>query len=406
MNSHSFEILNPSSKAPRTEQYEVAWRLLGDAAANPSDRHHAKCWLTYRAIEEAPDCVTYQDWQKHVENTLIPLPPEQDLRARWNISQATAELYLGILHDPKLAIRAEHDLLEAVQYGCLKLWPAGSLNVLRAWCLRVYRRYLAGEHVVPEIQQVFAEWARQFSTPPPFRWCEVMDAAPVLKALAYMAQQQEAIIPGGISSHHPYTGVSPASRLPWVLCMYRLGAHHARALWVPPALQEGRLVQQYRVIHATKRYGPGGLKPEWIEVYKRLTRNLEVRTVLDYGCGRSRDIESLWPQAYHGFYDPAIPGIDKLPERSFSLGYCTQVMEHIPEEEVEETFRRMLKLSPWWVFSIHKRPANQILPNGENAHCTQRNEMWWAGEAQAVFGGKIHTEPMSEACFYMTNIPQ
>jgi hypothetical protein len=404
-NSRVFDALNPGSKEARTEQYRIAWEALGSEAYSPSDRQHARCWLTYRAFDGE---VTFADWQKHVMAATIP-HANASLQARWSISQATAELYLGIMQDETLAWTAFSRLRCLVAEGALLDWPAGALCTIRASCLHVYHRYLAGESIHREVQSIMHEWAAQFqryATPThPLRWCEVMDAVPVLKALAFIAEKEGAVKISGAFGNHPAKAINHASALPWARCMYRLGAGNPKALWVLPNPNEGRLVDQYRQIHATKRYGPGGLKPEWKAVYERLTANVPVRSVIDYGCGRSKDIKELWPDAHHTFYDPAIPGIDKLPDGTFSLGYCTQVMEHIPEEEVAGTLAKMKALSPWWVLTIHTKPANQILPTGENAHCTQKNSGWWAIEFAKVFG-TVHTEPMSEACFYLTTIPQ
>ena len=405
MKSSVFEILNPGSKEPRSEQYRLAWDVLGNSEYSGSDRHNARCWLTYRAVDGE---VTFQHWNQHVMALTLP-HAGQSMQARWSISQANAELYLGILNDPVLAWTAYSRLRSLVHEGALHDWPAGALCVIRAACLHVYHRYLQGESIYREVQSIMQEWGAQFQrygTPQhPLRWCEIMDAVPVLKALAFIAEKEGAVKISGAFGNHALKAIYAESTLPWARCMLELGKDNPRAIWASPKPDEGRLVHQYRIIHAQKAYGQGGLKPEWEAVYKRLTQSLEVRSVVDFGCGRSKDIEKLWPNASHAFYDPAIPGIDTLPDGTFSLGYCTQVMEHIPEEEVPALLEKMRKLSPWWVMTIHTRPANQILPNGENAHCTQRGQGWWAAEVAKVFTS-AHTEPMSEACFYLTTIPQ
>lgn len=75
----SIEILHPDNQASAVEKYTAAWsglRLQGNPQA------HAKCWLTYRAIDGG---ISFEDWVKHVSSA----SPKAD--ERWVISMLAAE---------------------------------------------------------------------------------------------------------------------------------------------------------------------------------------------------------------------------------------------------------------------------------------------------------------------------
>lgn len=77
-------------------------------------------------------------------------------------------------------------------------------------------------------------------------------------------------------------------------------------------------------------------------------------------------------------YDAAYPPYTALPEGRFDTVICTDVLEHCPEDDlpwiVEELFAYLKKL----VFAnVASYPASKLLPNGENAHCTQLDAERW-----------------------------
>ncbi len=150
--------------------------------------------------------------------------------------------------------------------------------------------------------------------------------------------------------------------------------------------RKAELIDQYRQIHAKKTYGRSS--EILIGVVQRHIYDLPpVRTILDFGCGRSRLVDWLAKihdaKAYR--YDPAIPEFAQMPVDKADLVLCTDVMEHIPQENVEEVIAAIRAISPHAYFNISCRPADEILPNGENAHCTVRPPRWWARTLRETF---------------------
>jgi len=114
--------------------------------------------------------------------------------------------------------------------------------------------------------------------------------------------------------------------------------------------------------------------------------DLKPKTVLEYGCGQSKLHEILaQPGTEWIRYDPAIPEHSTLTVDRADLVINTDVMEHIPEEDVDEVLAHIKSLSGNVFFNISTRLANQTLPNGENAHCTVWSDEEWLHKIQNHF---------------------
>lgn len=147
-------------------------------------------------------------------------------------------------------------------------------------------------------------------------------------------------------------------------------------------------IDQYRQIHATKPYGR--TSEFQLGFILRATEDKwgQIRSILDYGCGRSRTVD--WLGHLMGAkpfrFDPAIPEFSNLPVARTDLVLCTDVMEHIPMEGIDRVLSSIKLLSDNAFFTIALTEAKEILPNGENAHCTIRPGKWWAEKIAAHFG--------------------
>ena len=130
-----------------------------------------------------------------------------------------------------------------------------------------------------------------------------------------------------------------------------------------------RLVSQYNELHTTKTYGASC--HEFSLQLQVCLLDLKPQTLLEYGCGQSKLSEILAPDGVEWIrYDPAIPEYSSLEVHQADFVINTDVMEHIPEEDINEVLTHIKSLSDCVFFNISTRLANQVLPNGENAHCT------------------------------------
>jgi hypothetical protein len=136
----------------------------------------------------------------------------------------------------------------------------------------------------------------------------------------------------------------------------------------------------YEMIHRLNdRYGPGPGPPD-VETLKEAIKSVgRVRACIDYGCGNSKAIFTLFPRAQvHVRYDFAQPDFtDPPPALRYDVGLCTDVMEHVPEDEIPAVLSHLGTLSDQWLFIIPTTPAAQKLMDGSNAHVTQRKAGWW-----------------------------
>lgn len=146
------------------------------------------------------------------------------------------------------------------------------------------------------------------------------------------------------------------------------------------------LIAQYRTVHAGKVYGQTS---ELLmgHILRQVAFLPPPITILDYGCGQART--SNWlakifdATAYR--YDPALPEFATLPDVRTDLVICTDVMEHIPLEDVDRVLTEIRGISANAFFNISCVKAAEVLPNGENAHCTVRPARWWASRLGAHF---------------------
>lgn len=137
----------------------------------------------------------------------------------------------------------------------------------------------------------------------------------------------------------------------------------------------------YKQLHNKGKYDG---KARFVSQFTELVKETKSQSMLDYGCGKGLHytegkvhLENDW-----GFtptlYDPAVPGIDKLPEEKFDIVYTTEVLEHIPESHIDQTLDYIFSHANKLIFmSACLCLAVKKLPNGENAHCLVKSPKWW-----------------------------
>lgn len=143
------------------------------------------------------------------------------------------------------------------------------------------------------------------------------------------------------------------------------------------AITDPNYIEQYSQIHSEKEWGNSSVIFKYPVILALVERR--PKTVLDYGCGQSplhqeiainKDIKILR-------YDPSIPEISTPPAERVDLIINTDVLEHIPEQDLDDVLTHMKSLSEHVFFNISTRLAGEILPSGENAHCTVYPATWW-----------------------------
>ena len=144
-----------------------------------------------------------------------------------------------------------------------------------------------------------------------------------------------------------------------------------------------RYLDQYRKLHAARKF-PGMSMIPFASDVAELVGEFQSKTILDYGCGMglqySRDkIFKMWANQPPKLYDPAVPGHDVKPVGKFDGVISTDVMEHIPEDELVEVVAEIAGYARQWaLISVCCRPSKHIrFDDGENVHITIHPFAWW-----------------------------
>ena len=68
------------------------------------------------------------------------------------------------------------------------------------------------------------------------------------------------------------------------------------------------------------------------------------------------------------------------------------VLEHIPKEQIPETFEIIFSKAKKFVFlGIATAPAKAVLPNGDNAHCTVEPIGFWKTMVEKYAPKRVYT---------------
>jgi hypothetical protein len=158
-----------------------------------------------------------------------------------------------------------------------------------------------------------------------------------------------------------------------------------------------QLYKKYHIEHPG--YGSGGGLKFYLNHIVDLVHDTKSKTLLDYGCGKADAYFKYNHHKHWGImpelYDPAIPQFSKLPDGPFDGVICLDVLEHIPEKEIPQTLIDIFDRSNKFVFlGIDTSPAQAVLSNGENAHCTLKSLKWWVDMVKE-HGKKVYTHVMT-----------
>ena len=156
-------------------------------------------------------------------------------------------------------------------------------------------------------------------------------------------------------------------------------------------------IEQYKQYHAEQNtnYPGNNLKPQLHHI-KDLVQDTKAETLLDYGCGKGLQY-TKWKHheelgVMPSLYDPAVPEFEELPEGKFDGVYSTDVMEHIPKEQLPQVFGHIFSKAQRFVFlAICTKPSIATLPSGENAHCTVEPIGWWTTMIERYAPRRVYT---------------
>jgi hypothetical protein len=177
-----------------------------------------------------------------------------------------------------------------------------------------------------------------------------------------------------------------------------------------PSSEYARLLKQYQQLHAegdpargipAENFYPGKSLPFHAPAIKQMIDMTGAKTVLDYGCGKglqytwqdlkfkdgstAKNMQTYWGVDQIRCYDPAVPKFMALPNGKFDGVVSTDVLEHVPTDDVDWILNEIFAYADKFVFlNIACHMAKAILPDGNNAHTTAKPVAWWKPKIEAV----------------------
>ena len=146
-------------------------------------------------------------------------------------------------------------------------------------------------------------------------------------------------------------------------------------------------IEQYKLMHKSGYTGRYEISPTYSK-REHLLATFEkhapdAKSLLDYGCAAGNHWTEFDLKGFLGIekvtlYDPAVEKYSQRPTETSDIVICIDVMEHIPEEDIDWVIEDILNHANTFVyFRVEFAPAHALLPSGENAHVTVRPFNWW-----------------------------
>ncbi len=185
-----------------------------------------------------------------------------------------------------------------------------------------------------------------------------------------------------------------------------------------PSSEYARLLKQYQQLHAegdpargipAEKFYPGNSLPAHAPAIKILVQKTSAKTLLDYGCGKglqytwtdlklkdgstAKTMQDFWGVDSIRCYDPAVPKFMPLPTGKFDGVISTDVLEHVPTEDVDWILGEIFGYAEKFVFlNIACHKAKATLPDGRNAHTNAQTPAWWKPRLEAAAKANPHVK--------------
>ena len=162
-----------------------------------------------------------------------------------------------------------------------------------------------------------------------------------------------------------------------------------------PSTEYVEFIEAYKDLHTQEtKFKGSSLNPYVISIGKLILEH-NCKTLLDYGCGKAlgysdkceeiqlkKPVHEVWNIDSYTLYDPAYPKYNTLPTGTYDIVICTDVLEHIPEQDLDWVIERILNYSTKIVFlNICTAPALKHFKKGKfkgkNLHISVFENKWW-----------------------------
>ena len=163
-----------------------------------------------------------------------------------------------------------------------------------------------------------------------------------------------------------------------------------------PSQEYHDLIDSYKVLHQEEGKFKGISLVPLVPTLMSLIKENNCKTLLDYGCGKAipydkdrckevdlrHPIQKLCNLKSFDLYDPAYEKYATLPDKKYDIVVCTDVLEHIAEQDIDYVLTEILSRSNKIVFlNISCQPALKHFKEGKfkgkNVHISVFDPSWW-----------------------------
>lgn len=139
--------------------------------------------------------------------------------------------------------------------------------------------------------------------------------------------------------------------------------------------------KEYELLHS-KGYFRGYSVLRYKEEIKNIVNTTKSSTILDYGSGKGWQYSIIKMNKFWNVsvdcYDPYVEYFSILSDKTYDGVICTDVLEHIPEDKLNETLSIIFsKATKFVFFSIFIEKAKKKFSNGINIHVTVKPAEFW-----------------------------
>ena len=169
------------------------------------------------------------------------------------------------------------------------------------------------------------------------------------------------------------------------------------------------LLDSYKELHKEEGKFRGISLVPLVPTLINVIKENNCKTLLDYGCGKAipyskkecksiglkKPVQELCNLDSFDLYDPAYPKYNKLSKKKYDIVVCTDVMEHIAEQDIDWVLKDILSHSKKTVFlNISCQPALKHFKEGkfkgQNVHVSVFHGTWWSDKVKNIWNKFKH----------------
>ena len=169
------------------------------------------------------------------------------------------------------------------------------------------------------------------------------------------------------------------------------------------------LINSYKILHKEEGKFKGISLVPLVPTLIDITKENKCKTLLDYGCGKAipyskeecqsiglrKPVQEQCNLKSFDLYDPAYPKYSKLPNKKYDAVVCTDVLEHVAEQDLDWVLTEILSYSKKIVFlNISCQHAlkhfNEGKFKGKNVHISVFDKKWWMSKVGSIWNNFNH----------------